>query len=201
MDQSALLSAGARPDTGGTSPVSLQNQLFLGDAMLAAGDRAAAQTTLSAAHARALGKYGAQHVLTLRTELALAELEEREWYADKARRALKSVASGFRLLGPTAASQLAQTLDSLGELELAAGGPREAVAALREAQRVRQAARVQGWEAVLANERLGEALIAVGQTRDARPLLQQAARSLDAELGATHPETRRALTAIRRTGV
>ena len=187
--------------TGGTSPVSLQNQLFLGDALLAAGDRAAAQTTLSAAHASALEKYGAQHVLTLRTELALAQLESREGDADEARRALQSIVAGFRLLGPAAASQLAQAFDSLGELELAAGRPREAVAALREAQRVRQAARAEGWEAVLANERLGEALIAIGQTRDARPLLQQAARSLEAELGATHPETRRALTAIRQTGV
>src|SRR6185312_5729804 len=117
-----------------------------------------------------------------------------------ARRALQSIAAGFRLLGPAAASQLAQALDSLGELELARSRPREAVAALREAQRVRQAARAEGWEAVLANERLGEALIAIGQTRDARPLLQQAARSLEAELGATHPETERALAAIRQTG-
>jgi len=186
--------------TGVTSPVSLQNQIFLGHALLAAGDRAAAQTILTAAHASALQKYGAQHALTLRTQLALAEVESRGGNAGKARRALQSVAAGFRLLGPAAAIQLAQTLDSLAELELSADHPREAIAALTEAQRVRQAARADGWDAVLANAHLGEALAAAGNARDARPLLQQAARSLEAELGATHPETVRALAAIRQTG-
>jgi hypothetical protein len=48
---------------GPSSPVALQNQLFLGEAQYAGGDTQAARLTLAAAHDAALGQYGAAHLL------------------------------------------------------------------------------------------------------------------------------------------
>jgi non-specific serine/threonine protein kinase/serine/threonine-protein kinase len=186
--------------TGSASPLTLQNQLFLGEAQFAAGIPAAARTTLSATHAAALTQYGARHVLTLRTQLALADLAAQTGDTAKARRELQTIVTGFRDLGPSASSQLARALDSMGELELASADPRAAVAALREAQQVRATAHADGWEATLARERLGEALAATGDRSEARQLLQEAVRSLEAELGTTHPETERALKAVGELG-
>src|SRR6185312_3782219 len=55
---------------GATSPVALQNRLFLGDAQLSAGDQDGARVTLSAALEAARAQYGEAHLLSLRARLA-----------------------------------------------------------------------------------------------------------------------------------
>ncbi|MGH8326218.1 MAG: protein kinase domain-containing protein, partial [Steroidobacteraceae bacterium] len=57
---------------GETSPLALQNRLFLGEAQLGMGDTSAARATIGAVYSAASKQYGASHVLSQRAALALA---------------------------------------------------------------------------------------------------------------------------------
>jgi len=178
---------------GATSPVALQNRLFLGEAQLAAGDPRGASATLGEAYDSALAQYGAGHVLTLRIQLALAESAAAAG-AD-ARAELQSVVAGLRHLGPAAETSLAQALLALGEVQMSQGQLAQAQATLKEAVALREKSPGDRWESAEARERLGESLAkASGDT--ASDLLKGAARDLETELGTTHPETVRAKSAL-----
>ena len=182
--------------TGATSPLTIQNRLFLGEAQGASGDRVVASATLSAALHDALAHYGEKHALTLRTRLALAQLATAGGDPEAARTMLEPVVATLRALGPQARATLAQALVALGDAELADHRAAPAVVALREATALRAASGEQNWELALARERLGEALAASGSRADAQPLLKGAAATLAAQLGADHREALRARRAL-----
>jgi hypothetical protein len=180
---------------GANSPLSLQNQLFLGEAQIAGGDHAGARLTLAAAHDGALAQYGDAHVLSLRAQLAQAQLAAAEGRDSEARAQLPSVVAGLRRLGAQADATLAQALETLGEAQLSQGQTQPATATLQEALALRERSHDQTWELAVVRERLGEALAASGNAA-APSLLRQAAQSLEAILGAEHPQTMRAKDAL-----
>jgi hypothetical protein len=183
---------------GETSPVALQNRLFLGDAQLASGDVRGAAATLGAARDAALAQYGASHVLTLRMQLALAQSAAAAG-AD-ARPELQSAVVGLRHLGPSGETSLAQALVALGDAQMKRGEPAQAQATLKEAVALREKFPQDRWESAEARERLGEALATGtgGGSGDAAAVLEGAARDLETELGAAHPQTVRAKNALAR---
>jgi non-specific serine/threonine protein kinase/serine/threonine-protein kinase len=183
---------------GEASPVALQNRLFLGEAQLAAGDARAAATTLGAAHDAALAQYGGSHVLTLRIQLALAQCAAAAG-AD-AQTELQAAVAGLRHLGPTAETSRAQALIALGEAQMKRRELAEAQASFKEAVALREKSPQDRWESAEVRERLGEAL-ARGGDDSAADLLRGAARDLETELGADHPQTLRAKSALAQLGV
>jgi len=187
--------------TGAASPVTLQNRLCLGEAQLAAGQTGAARATIEAAHQAALAQYGPQHPFTLRAALALAHVAAGEGNLGAARTQLVGVIAGLRAAGARATANLADALESLGEVELARREPQAAVAPLEEAVALDGKSAPAGYELALARERLAEADTAAGHLAPAQPLLRAAYQTLQAQLGPEHPETRRALAALNPAAV
>jgi tetratricopeptide (TPR) repeat protein len=185
--------------TGESSPLALQNRLFLGEAQLGAGATAHARATLEATYGAALKQYGPAHALTLRAALALARVDLAEGHADAARAHLLQTVAALRRLGPQAEANLSEALVTLGETELTRGQARQARTPLEEAVALRGKNGADSWDLAEARERLGEALAGLGD-RGARPLLQQAASTLETQLGANHPQTRRARRALQTMG-
>jgi eukaryotic-like serine/threonine-protein kinase len=184
---------------GGTSPLALQNRLFLGEAQLGTGDTDGARATLGAVRDIAFKQYGKSHVLTLRAALALARVNLAQGNADAARAQLVQTVTALRQLGPQAEANLSEALVALGDAELSRGRPREARAPLAEAVALREKNGPQSWDLAEARERLGEALAAL-QDGGARALLQQAQSTLEMQLGANHPLTLRAQRALQGAG-
>jgi tetratricopeptide (TPR) repeat protein len=180
---------------GAGSPVAIQNRLFLGEAELSIGDRQRAGMTLTAAHDIALAQYGPTHPLTLRTELALGQWAAAGGHPDEARVQLQVVAEGLRKLGPRGESNLAEALEALGDTEAGLGHLGEASADLEEAVAIRKKSPDDLWELAQARERLGETLRKAGNPA-ATDLLEKAARDLESQLGADHPQTLRAKSAL-----
>jgi non-specific serine/threonine protein kinase/serine/threonine-protein kinase len=186
----------AKRYAGGSSPVALQNILFLSDAQYAAGDAKGARATVIAARDAALAQYGPKHLVTLRTQMSLANLTYRTGDSAGGRAQLVTTIAQLRELGARADSSLAQALQYLGEMDLSAGKPAEAAESLREAVAILGRFAASGWNIAVARERLGEALTAAGQP-GAGEALNQAVRILSAELGDEPPETVRAKAALR----
>jgi tetratricopeptide (TPR) repeat protein len=179
---------------GAASPLAIQNRLFLGEAQLAIGDQQKAGVTLSAAHDAALAEYGASHPLTLRSQLALAQLAA-AGNDEKAQGQLRATVEGMRKLGAQGESNLAQALEALGEGQSRLGRLDQASATLKEAVAIREKSPDDLWELAQARERLGEALLMAGDPA-APDLLKQAAHDLESQLGADHPQTLRAKQAL-----
>jgi hypothetical protein len=180
---------------GPDSPLALQNRLFLGEVQLAMGDRPGANETLNAVRVAAQAQFGAAHPLTLRTQIALAQLAAANGHFDRARAQLLSVITALRALGVPNETHLAQALESLGDVELSNGQTPQANAALQEAVALREKTSGDTWELAEARERLGETLAKSGSDA-AAPLLEKAYRELELQLGANHPETLRAKAAL-----
>jgi eukaryotic-like serine/threonine-protein kinase len=100
---------------GPSSPVAVQNRLFLGQAQLATGDRAGALATLTADHDAALAQYGANNTWTLRTQLALARLAKEEGHVSAARAQLNAIIPGLRANGVQTVEDLADAVALLGQ--------------------------------------------------------------------------------------
>jgi non-specific serine/threonine protein kinase/serine/threonine-protein kinase len=180
---------------GGGSPLALQNLLFLGEAQFGVGDRAAARATVDTVYEKALTQYGPTHLLALRAQLDRAELEMADGSVESARGDLVAVISTLRKSGIQAETHLARALMNLGEVQTSLGRNAEADATLRESVALREKHPEDLWELAQARERLGE----VTASRDraaAGGLLMQAARDLESQLGATHPQTLRAKSAL-----
>ena len=180
---------------GATSPVTVQNELFLGAAQLASGDVTGAQTTLTVAHETALRQYGPKHGLTQRSRLALAQLAVVKGHPREARAELSDTIISLRSLGPPAITVLAQALLALGEVELSQAKPDLATAAFQEALDLRERTHDRSWETDLTRERLGESLQQLHRN-SAASLLRVAAHNLEEQLGASHPESVRAKRAL-----
>ena len=177
--------------TGTKSPVTLQNRILFGEAQEASGDKVGARATLESAHEAALAQYGPSHPLTLRAQLALAQLAAATHNEKDARAQLSAVVAGLRTLGPQAAPYLAQALQTQGELSMADGHAQLAVDSLTEAVRLQNQVHDQTWESAVTRERLAEAALTLGRA-DAVGQLQAAEHDLAAELGPNHPQTLRA---------
>jgi non-specific serine/threonine protein kinase/serine/threonine-protein kinase len=182
--------------SGAASPVTLQNRLFLGEAQLLAHDPTAAHGTLDAAHSAALAQYGPKSALTLRLQLAQGRVLVATGHVADGRAAMLAAVAGLRTLGPSSRSNLALALEALGEVSLSKQDPADAIAPLIESVTLYQQANYSGWEPATARERLGEAYAARGDVKRARENLQDAVRTLQATLGADHPETQRARAAL-----
>ena len=96
--------------TGPSSPLTVQNRLFLGEAQIATGDNAAARLTLTENNRRALVQYGAQHPLTLRNQLALAKLLIAEGNRPAAQAQLTAIIPGLRQAGAQTVEELTEAL-------------------------------------------------------------------------------------------
>jgi tetratricopeptide (TPR) repeat protein len=171
----------------------------IGEAQLGAENATHARATLEAGYRTALGQYGLSHVLTQRTALALARVDLAQGHAAAARAHLLQAVVVLRQLGPTAEANLSEALVILGETDLTRGQPQEARAALTEAVMLREKNGPQSWDLAEARERLGEALAALRDS-GARALLQQAASTLETQLGTNHPQTVRARHALEAIG-
>ena len=184
---------------GPDSPVSLQARIFLGEALLANADQPEAASTLTAAYEAASAHYAAAHPLTLRAEIAVAQLGASQGNYPLAERQLAEAAAGLHKLGAQSSATLAMALENLGTVESAQGRNMEAQTVLREAVSIREKTPDDIWELAQAQERLGEALAKSGST-DAPALLKKASFDLESQLGANHPQTLRAKAALKLLG-
>jgi hypothetical protein len=185
---------------GPGSPVALQNQLFLGEAQLASGDSRTARLTLTAAHDAALAQYGATHLLSLRTELALLQVDLSQGNYQHTAQQLVPMVERLKSLGVQGEPIQAQALETLGTAYLGDHRHKDAAAVLQDAVNIRVKAPADIWELAQAQERLGEALAGLGEPAAAQ-LLRNAARDLESQLGASHPETMRAAAALARVRI
>ena len=160
---------------GATSPVALQNRLFLGEAQLATGDVTSAARTFKAAHDEAVAQHGDAHPLALRAQIALARLAIATGHESEARATLGPVIDTLRKLGAQTQPYLAEALGLLGSAELSRGQTQPAIESLREAVAIRERASPQSWELAQARQRLSEAMTtaanppASGQAKASRP--------------------------------
>jgi tetratricopeptide (TPR) repeat protein len=161
------------------------------------GDLAAANAVLNDVRVAALVQYGAAHPLTLRTQVALAQRAAKGGDYERAVSQLVSAIAGLRQLGAPHETILAQALEILGDVELSSGRTEQANTALLEAVAIREKTPSDTWELAEARERLGETLAKAGSVA-AADLLEKAARELESQLGAAHPETVRAKSAVAR---
>jgi ATP/maltotriose-dependent transcriptional regulator MalT len=137
--------------------------MYLGQAQLASGDRAAARKTLGADRDAALAQYGPGNPWTLRAQLALARLTMEEGHATEVQELLSSIIPGLRAKGPQTLGDLAQALELQGELWVARGQSQQAVASLREAVSLGERAGDAPWELAIARQHLAEALAAAAR--------------------------------------
>jgi non-specific serine/threonine protein kinase/serine/threonine-protein kinase len=149
---------------GPSSPVTVQNRLFLGQAQLATGDRTAARMTLTDDHDAAVAQYGANNQWTLRTQLALAQLTMEEGHASDAQAQLIAIIPELRAKGIQTGADLPQALRFLGEVLVAQGQGKEAIPPLQEAVTLAEQSGDAPWELALAHERLTQALAAEAAT-------------------------------------
>jgi non-specific serine/threonine protein kinase/serine/threonine-protein kinase len=176
---------------GPASPVAVRNRIFLVDAQLASGDLKAARATAESVYAASLAQYGPNNLSTLTAQVAVAHVKLRQGDAPGARVQLLAAANQLRDLGGRADSVLAQSLQYLGEIEMASGRAAEAIGPLQEGAMLLAKFAASGWNLAVMHERLAEALIAAGRPGSAS-LVTQALKVLNAELGGSHPETVRA---------
>jgi tetratricopeptide (TPR) repeat protein len=184
---------------GPDSPVAIQARVFLGEALLANGAHAEGASTLAQAHDSALAHYGAANPLTLRTEIAVAQLAAGDGNYQLAQPQLIEAVAGLRKVGAQGAATLAMALEALGTVESAQGLSADALAALQEAVAIRERTPDDIWELAQARERLGEALAKSGST-SAPAMLKKASLDLESQLGANHPQTLRAKAALAKAG-
>ena len=147
---------------GSSSPVAVQNRMFLGQAQLATGDRAAARKTLTADHDAALAQYGPNNPWTLRIRLALARLTMEEGQATEVQDQLSSIIPALRTKGLQTLGDLARALELQGELWTTQGHTAQAIAALREAVSLGERSGDAPWELAISRQHLAEALAAAG---------------------------------------
>jgi predicted Ser/Thr protein kinase len=179
---------------GPDSPLAIQARIFLGEALLAKGDAEAA-VTLSKAHDSALAHYGAANPLTLRAEIAAAQLAVGQANYATAQAQLAEAVAGLRTLGAQSTATLSMALEDLGTVESLQGHNTEGLLKLREAVAIREKTPDDIWELAHAEERLGEALAKSGDN-EAAAMLKKASIDLELQLGATHPQTLRAKAAL-----
>jgi non-specific serine/threonine protein kinase/serine/threonine-protein kinase len=148
--------------TGAGSPLTIQDRIFLADALGATGARGEARRSLDETLRRARERFGEAHLLTLRARLSLARLDAAE-RRPAAEAELGALAAAFAGGGKQAESWEAHAAFALGELRLAEGRAAEAVAPFARAVELRAALLVpESVELALARSRLDAARRAAG---------------------------------------
>ena len=109
----------AAEKTGPSSPLTVQDRLFLGEAQLVAGDLGGARATLTEDERLAWAQYGASHPLTLRTRLALARLLLAEGHDADAQSQLVAIIPGLQQNGLQTVEELAQASSLVHPTQLA----------------------------------------------------------------------------------
>jgi hypothetical protein len=123
---------------GPASPVAVQNRLFLGEALDAAGEKAAATTTLSENFALARKQLGDGNLAVLRTRLAQARMAIRGGDRAAGSAELAELIPLLRKQGKTGQLALGQALVLQGDALLLDGKKKDAQAPLAEALQLRQ---------------------------------------------------------------
>jgi eukaryotic-like serine/threonine-protein kinase len=186
----------AEQHAGPASPLSVQSRLFLADALASAGQRQPAELLLDQNLAVARERFGDEHLLTLRIQLSQSRLAFAAGKADESREQVRQLIGGLRKLGAPAEATLAQALLHEADALMALARARDAIEPLEEAVRLRERLMwSESWELAQARARLGEARLSTGDTSGAA-LLRMAATTLQAQLGAGHPQAQRASRAL-----
>jgi tetratricopeptide (TPR) repeat protein/predicted Ser/Thr protein kinase len=123
---------------GASSPVAVQNRLFLAEALDASGDTAAASEMLRENLAMAVAQFGQAHLLPLRIRLVQARIAVRTGGVSGTDAELTALVAQFRKHGKAGQLPLGQALVLQGEWMLKRGQRREAVAPFTEALQLRQ---------------------------------------------------------------
>ena len=176
---------------GIASPLCIQNRLFLTDALWAAGRRDEATALLAENLRRAQAQFGPNSIFALRAQTIEARFARERGAPERAIAQLEPNIDALRKAGPIAQLQLAQALTVYGDALVALDRPGDAIAPLSEAVTIDEKLLwSDSWELAVARGRLGEALV---RTRDpdGERLLARAALTLESQLGAEHPYTRR----------
>ena len=183
---------------GASSPVALQNRIFLADAQLATGDMKAARATSVAAYDACAGSIRSEqsrHVARA-GDCCQSQIQRRAMPREPARSWLQLLRScGTSADAPLRLSP--RCCNTWGKLIWRRESPAAAIGSLQEAIAVLGRFAESGWNVALARERLGEALIAARRP-GAADVLNQAVSVLSTELGEEHPETVRARGALRK---
>jgi non-specific serine/threonine protein kinase/serine/threonine-protein kinase len=122
---------------GPASPVAVQNRLFLGEALDAAGEKAAAATTLNENLALARKQLGNEHLAVLRTRLAQARMAVRGSARAAGSSEISALIPLLRKQGKAGQLALAQALVLQGEALLLDGKRKDAQGPLSEALQIR----------------------------------------------------------------
>ena len=190
----------AKEFTGPASPVSVQNRLFLAEALSASGQHDKAAASLDENLALARKQLGDDHLFVQRVKLAKARNSLIRGDTDQAAAQLSEVIPKLRSLGLAAQLPLAQALIAQGDLLVSQERATEAVRLLIEAVQLREKLLWQeSWELAEARERLGEALLAT-HDQNGRTLIERALSVFEAQLGAHHPQTLRTRKALADRG-
>jgi non-specific serine/threonine protein kinase/serine/threonine-protein kinase len=182
--------------SGPDSPLTIQNRLFLAEALSGSGDSAGAQKLIVETAARARAKFGESHVLTLRAALSQARINNASGRHADAAGLLDRVIAELNKLGPPAHLHLALALVTQGDALLRMGKAVEAIPVLERALAVRgEFVWTGSWELAEARMLLGAALNATGDSRG-RALVEQSIPVLTEQLGADHPLAQRARSVL-----
>ncbi|MEM1182953.1 MAG: serine/threonine-protein kinase [Acidobacteriota bacterium] len=150
--------------------------------------------------------YGDRHARSVATLLNLADLEaDGRGDDDAARRFFEEAIDSRRHLAGDGHPSLLFPLLSLGELELRQDRPEIAERHLRAALEILDPSRtspsaVDEWQRAEARSLLGESLLRQGDSEAAWPMLEDALRVLEAELGPDHARTRKARQRLNTRG-
>jgi serine/threonine-protein kinase len=178
------------------SALHVQNRTFLAEAHAAAGQHERAATVIDDTLATARKQFGTDHLYAQRVLLAKTKLAAAHKPQDGTVAELAQVTDKLRAAGPTAQLALAQALIAQGDLLMKRNRAAEAVPLLEEAVRLReQVMWPESWELAEARARLGEAQLASGNPQGMQ-LIEQALKTLEAQLGAEHQQTNRTRRAI-----
>ena len=123
---------------GTSSPVALQNRLFLAEALDAAGKQQEALALLEENRLLASNQLGEEHPLVLRTRLAQTRIAIREGDRAIGNAELETLIGLFRKQGKAGQLALGQALVLRGDSFLKDGKPRDAIPPLSEALQLRQ---------------------------------------------------------------
>jgi non-specific serine/threonine protein kinase/serine/threonine-protein kinase len=177
--------------TGDASPLTVQDRIFLADALGATGAFEEARRSLAGTLRRVEERFGNDHLLMLRARLALARIDVAQARAS-AEEELRALVPAFAAIGRQGESWAAHAAFALGELCLASGRAADAVPYFAQAVSLREALLWPGSvELALARSRLGEARLAAGEP-GATELLSSALPALRDGFGPTATETARA---------
>jgi tetratricopeptide (TPR) repeat protein len=182
--------------TAPASALHLLNRVYLAEAHQAAGHEQRAAEIATETLAMARKQFGPDHLYSQRVQITEAKILASRRSPEQTLAELTEVIAKLRNLGAPAQPPLALALIAQGDLLLKQARAAEALPLLEEAVRIRERTMwSESWELAEAHARLGEAQLAIGKP-EGKQLIEQAAVTLQQQLGPDHPQTLRARRAI-----